>query len=258
MDKIKKILIDNCIESLSMVMVPALKEQEIQWGNRKQTIKIVGYVRKPTLPPNEKWKQYQVDCLPTVARLTRDKQLDLYIYNEILFEGWQRPGGFPRNTIGNIFNGIEFNHCNAPIERSRIFQTEIGKYIQRNQVIDYCKFLIHSNVEILAENPAIQQRFPQNELNNLRNVSRYRDLCKGLSEKHYPDALHLWAAEVNGLDYFLTTDHRFINAMIMTKKIELSCKPISPEDLLKVYSISELDPFPFEQDQFYTVFGTPG
>jgi hypothetical protein len=252
-----KVLVDNCIDGLSQTMQGAAKEEEIQWGDSKQRVRIGGYQRKPPLRPEHKWKQRQIECLPTIARLARDGRLSLYIYNEIRFEGWLRPGSAIRSVIGNLFAGVQFIDVEAPIERSRFFQMELGQYLQRQEVVEFCKWLQLPRIEALADKPAIQSRLPESEIYNLRQVKRFRELCRGLSEGQYPDAFHLWTGEANKLDYFLTTDRKFIRAMTETKKIVLPCRPISPEALLAELGVTERDPLPFKLGQFYTVGGKP-
>jgi hypothetical protein len=181
----------------------------------------------------------------------------MYIYNEIRLESWLRPGSARRSFIGDLFAGVQFIDVDPPVERSRIFQMELGKYLQRNEMIEFCKWIQLPNIEAIVENPNIQKRFPKSEIKNLRQVERFRELCRGLSEGQYPDAFHLWTGEVNELDYFLTTDGKFIRVMTETKKIALRCRPISPETLLTELGIAERDPLPFEHGQFYTVGGKP-
>ena len=98
---------------------------------------------------------------------------------------------------------------------------------------------------------------PKSLLNNLRNVQRFRELCAGLSEKQFPDAFHLWTAEINGAQMFLTTDRKFIRVMTKTKKTNLSCVPVSPQELLEHLNIHELDPFEFKEGVFYSTGGEP-
>lgn len=249
-----KVFVDNCVISLSDTMQSAFKEQNLVWGDSIERIRIAGFLRKP-LPSNDQvWKKSQIECLPTIGKIAREKKIALYKYNEIDFEGWKRSGA---NRLDNIFSEVEFNHVDAAVERSYFFQSDLVKHLEKDRVIEFCRWLLTPNIETLANRLAPTKRYPDFLLNNLGRVQRFRDLCIGLSEKQYPDAFHLWSAEVNGMDLFLTTDLKFIRALTETKKISLPCMPLPPSQLLEQLGITEREPFKYEEGQFYNVFGQP-
>lgn len=124
-------------------------------------------------------------------------------------------------------------------------------------MIKFCVWLLDPKAEKLADHLEGQERFPAFLISNLRQVERFRELCSGLAKKQYPDAFHLWTAEVNGMQYFLTTDGKFIRVMTETKNISLPCKPVSPAELLEILQIKDLEPFEFKPNQFYNISGKP-
>ena len=251
------IFIDNCIISLSDTMQGTAKVQKIVWGDIAQDVKITGFERKPMPSADQAWKRDQIECLLTVGRIAREGKVELYTYNELTNEAWKRPGSFPSNVLGNLLAGVTFKHVDAAVERSFFFQMETSEYISKEQMVKFCKWLLESKVETLADRLKGQERYPTFLLNNLRGVKRFREICKGLAEKQYPDAFHLWTAEVNDIEYFLTTDKKFIRAMTETKRINLPCRPLSPSDLLDMLEIKERDPFEYEENQFFNLFGKP-
>lgn len=233
------------------------KERNLVWGNSVERIRIAGFLRKP-LPGNDQaWKRGQIECLPTIGKIAREKKIALYTYNEIDFEAWKRPGSFPLNRLGNVFSGVEFNHVDAAVERSYFFQSDFSGYFGKDQVIEFCRWLLAPNIETIADRLAPTKHYPDFLLRNLQRVQRFRDLCVGLSENQYPDAFHLWSAEVNGMDLFLTTDRKFVGAVTKTKKLSLPCMPLPPSQLLEQLGISEREPFEYREGQFYNIFGQP-
>lgn len=250
-----KVLVDNCIDALTSTTRPATKECEVLFGNGIYKAQIAGYERRPPFGPRDQWKQHQLECLPTVARLAHESRVSLYSCQEVRFESWLRSGTIPE---GDLFAGFQLHKAEAPIERSRFFQSDFSEYIRRDAVIKFCKWLLQPGIESMAENPVIQARIPEFEINNLRKVERFRELCRGRGEHQYPDAFYLWTGEVNGLNYFLTTDRKFIRAMTQSTRTPLPCVPISPEDFLTKMNVSDRDPIPFEVGQFYTISGIPG
>lgn len=69
----------------------------------------------------------------------------------------------------------------------------------------------------------------------LRNLTIFREICHGIDEKHYPDVLHFWTAEENGMDVFLTMDRKFRNVMAR-QKVKLNCRIMFPSELIKTVS----------------------
>ena len=100
----------------------------------------------------------------------------------------------------------------------------------------------------------MEQDFSSFEKANSANRDRMRELCDGLKPQHYPDALHLWAAEVNGLKYFLTMVGKFCRLMTQTKRIPLPCEPVRPADLMSELGVSSLVLFPVLDDDDWHPF----
>lgn len=252
-----KVFVDNCVISLSDTMEGAFKEQNLAWGDSIQRIRIAGYIRKKLPSEDQAWKRDQIECLPTLGKRAQEQKIALYTYSEINFEGWKRSGSVFANRFGNVFSGVHFSHVDSAIERSYFFQSELSEYLKKDQVIDFCKWLLTPNIESIAAKLAPTKRYPEFLLQNLQKVQRFRELCEGLSEKQYPDAFHLWSAEVNKMDLFLTTDRKFIRALTETKKMDLPCTPLSPSQLLDQLGITEREPFKHKEGQFYNLLGYP-
>lgn len=86
-------------------------------------------------------------------------------------------------------------------------------------------------------------QFTDFELYCAKNLSTFQEMCdnKVLGRKRAQDIYHLWSAECNNLDYFLTTDAKLINSYntaVRHKKINLNCNLINPKDFIKELNIS--------------------
>lgn len=254
----KKVFLDNCIVSISDTVQGAQRAHKVNWGGKEHTLQISGFEGKPFPKESEPWKRGQVECMPTIGRLARQGVIALSSYMETMFEGWKRSGSFPASPIGNVFNGVEIEHVDAAVERSYFFQSSLDEHIDNQSMIKFCKWLLDINPDILIEKIVQVRELPDFLVANLRNVKRFRELCKGLSEKQYPDAFHLWTAEVNRADYFLTIDKKFIRVMTETNKAELLCPPLSPSQLLDQLGIHERDPIEYGEEVFYDIFGRRG
>lgn len=149
-------------------------------------------------------------------------------------------------------------HVEAAVERSYFFQSSLDEHVDSQSVIKFCKWLLNIDPNVLIEKVTQAKSFPSFLMANLRNVKRFSELCKGLSEKQYPDAFHLWTAEVNGADFFLTIDKKFIHVMTETNRVDLPCPPLSPSQLLNQLGIDERDPIEYMEGVFYDISGRRG
>lgn len=253
--KPKTVLVDNCVLSLAETVQEGTKRVEVPWGDITVTTDIAGLIGKT---PRDTTQQAQRECLPTIARLARNGTLLLHKTIEVAFEGWHRAGA-PAPLPGYLFAAIPLIEIPPAIERSRIWQMEIDQHVQGDAAAQFCQWLFVADEELLLSEELILKHFTPQEVTNLRNLDRFRYLCKNLSHDQCRDAFHLWTAEVNGLDYFLTVDTKFIRALTMRgKKPDLPCLPVTPSDLLDIMGVTERDPLPFVSGRFYNSFEDMG
>jgi len=250
------VLVDNCIDSYSDTMTSVSKEFKVDIGGVQQAFRVLGFGRWTSPRPEHEWMRAEFECLPTVARVAHEERVQFCTYSELENEAMKRPQGFPATLVGDLFRGIKFRRIDAAIERSCFFQMEMSKFLSPEQMIKFCTWLLECD----SRSPRLDAlessgHVPPFYIGNLRKVERYRSLCSGLSERQYADAFHLWTAEVNGLDYFLTMDRKFIRAMTESSRLSLPCKPIPPSVLLDVLGVRDRDPFPHPENLTMDIFG---
>jgi len=200
-------------------------------------VKAIEIRQKKPVPPDQQWRQMQMEALPTIARLCRENRVKLCGSTELSLEAMKGTfrGG---NVTGDLLEGVKLDHVPCAIDRSKFQQMDLEKYIEKTTVVEFCKLLLRLDCSALAESSWPVGRLTEPEVTNVRNLERFRELCATLDESQYPDALHLWTAEVNELDYFLTADRAFINVMTKTARVQLKTKPIAPRELLDELEMS--------------------
>jgi len=206
-------------------------------------VKVLEMKQRRAVPADQKWRQMQMEALPTIGGLCREGRLSLCGSTELSLEamkGTYRGG----NVIGDLLGGVKLVHVPCAIDRSKFQQMNLEEYVEKTTVVEFCKLLLRLDSSALAESSWLIERFTDSEVTNLRNLERFRTLCATLDESQYPDAFHLWTAEVNGLDYFLTADRAFINVMTKTARVQLKTKPVAPRDLLDDLGIPGSDRVP--------------
>ena len=245
-------LLDRSVSDHMVTVESIVRKETIQWGDLAVSVPVTGMQRKPK-QLNDPWLRKQVSSLPTIARLVREGKLKLFTYAELRFEAFHASGPL-RGVKGDLLEGLKVEHVPAAVERSKFQQSDISVHIQRGRFDEFYQFLLDLPDDVLESEPALWARFSDFEQSNLRNLARFRAISQHLPAKHYADAYHLWTAEVNGLNYFLTMDKKFINYMTQTVRCTLPCIPITPHDLVTRMGILELDPLPIDDSEFHYIF----
>lgn len=249
-----RVLVDRNLESHALTAEGAIQSQTLNWGPYTITGDVHGYRAKKL--PTSKWLRQQIESLPTLARLVAENKLAFCTSSEIRFEAFNAAPGC-QGSAGDLFRSIDYEHVPSAVERSYFWKTiDTGVYASgEGQVNWYKRFLLKVDEHQLLEQLRDYDALPEFDKENLSNLSRLRDICKYLdTEDHIRDAFHLWTAEVNGLDYFLTADKRFINKMTLSTPLDLPTPPISPASLVDICGIKELDPMPIASGRFYSQF----
>lgn len=237
------VLLDNSIIRDSVVAQSIETSKIVRFGDTEYVFPVEAWERKPPISPNQVWKIRQVECLPTIARLVHENKIKLYTYTELEFEDWSGERGI-QGTFGDLFSNTTIAKVPPAIERSRFNAMDFEECLSRDAVKEFCKFLFKRNVEELQNIPGLWESVTEFERNNLMQIDRFKLFLRKLNEVHFPDAFHLWTAEMNGINYFLTMDKKFIN-VVKNNPIEyFKCVPVSPKMLLEHIGVDELDPMP--------------
>ena len=189
-------------------------------------------------PDRNDWKQEEIDCLPKIAKLCRQLKITPYTTEELEGERF-RALKFPPPNYDDLFKGIEFRMAKCPMVRSK-WGISMEQYIAKEDVKNYCKLFF------LTSSPERTQKFITGMRNNsrkslsdfeekcLKRAHIFKKICFGINETHYPDALHLWTAEENRLDVFLSNDKKFRN-VIDRQRVDLNCKMLFPSELVSCF-----------------------
>lgn len=135
----------------------------------------------------------------------------------------------------NVFDDLRIEEARVPFNKSKL-PLSMDDFLSKASLINFCKtFLLRSSAE---ETEAFISRMSKNlvygpdefEIHCLRNKAKFQSLCTNLHEGHIPDAFHLWTAEENGMNYFLTLDKKFINAV--SRNLDgFACRPAIPSQI---------------------------
>lgn len=205
------VFIDTNVLKFSATQLPRLRPRQtsIQWGGRSHeltvhdlvTINPNDYIRNPKL-------KGEVDLLPTIADLAKRGVLECLVNIETLMESWGLPD---MDSDTGPFYGAHLKEVDAPVQYGRIhFQT--GRDPKEDQYHFLCSLSHPRFLEWQKATGAYQGDMPRNQ----------RQLL---------DAFHLWCAEHNRCEFFLTLDFKLIKVLHASRH-QSSVRAIEPSQLL--------------------------
>jgi len=268
-----KVLLDHGIITHAGFAKGAVQNQESDWG---QTLEIHGLIRKA--PNKNKAYQNDIDALFTIGRLIREEKISAYDYIEISFEGWRDT---EKIHEFNALQGCNIDRCKSAIERSK-FRSSVnlrdtiskgGKKDRQakipqgitNQIafFDWLAKLDPSHVDLIIQS-APKIGLTDFEIDSLKRIAWFEFLCKRSgSTENYPDVFHLWTAERNSMDVFLTLEKKLTKLVSRVKNenrstIEIQTEVLRPLDLLRKLGIENPDPVPMQHNRFYHLHEAEG
>ena len=214
------------------------------WGTSVVTSDVTVLERRPLPAEDQKRRTINIIALPTICQLGAEGRFELVSSQELNFE--RAGGGSPASlSMGDLFAGIRLPHMPSPIERSFFRPGGMKHMVARKEVIQFCQFLLKLT-DTRAEEFSEALRLPESSRRGMRDLPRFRRLCRGVAEKHLPDLFHWWTAEHSECAYFLTMDGKLRNLSRNQCKDILSTRVVDPEEMLQEMGIKERIPMPME------------
>lgn len=246
-------LLDRSVEVHLNLIESVVQQQTINWGGKEQSIPQVGYRLKRNLFGEQNWKIQQIEALPSVAYLNSQNYLQLYTYIELGHEAMRGSANVVARSRGDLRTQITTAHLEPAVERSFFQQSRFPEFLSEEKILQFYEMLLNLSYENLESTPQFLERLDDFTKTNLMDLERFKLLARAVGVAHIRDAFHLWTAETNQLEYFLTMDQRFINILTKTSKLPLKTIPISPRDLVGALGLTELVPYPLDRDKIYNL-----
>lgn len=237
MDTIYKIMVDSCVTSIGYSDPARWKRVKIKNFHFGFSNPLLVYEIQD-IPPARR------DCMiaiQAISRFAEKGNLDLCTYIEIDCEMMLGYQSWKANLSPlAAFQNINFSKIQSPIERSNFFITQ--DFAKGEIVEQFIDFLLKADENRLLY---VMNKIPSCtdfEKNNVSKLSIFKNMCsdKVFGRKKARDVYHFWAAECSNVDYFLTTDMKFIrtyNNAVAHNNLITNCKAISPEDLIRKLNI---------------------
>jgi hypothetical protein len=262
-----RVMLDNSIFAHSQFAEPANGPQGPRFGVHNQHYLVCGFIRKK-LDHNIEY-QAQMDSLFTIGRLIREGRFEAFTYCELEYESMKR---FIGESVFDALDHCRVTDCPPAIERSRFQQGNFFNLIRKGDKEDK-KLGVPTALsqitfmQMLCDSDRLWYPWVLGvkdllgltdfEIDSFRNLACFRKLCAvSQSSENYPDMFHLWTAQRNHMDVFLTLEKKLpkIGNQIEKSKqigVEYPTKVRRPIEFLHSIGITDLDPVPIEPGRFY-------
>lgn len=263
-----RVLFDTGIFIHADFAEPHTDARQSRWGDKEYLIEVQG-IRRKALDSNLDL-QHQKDALFTIGRLVREERIAAYTYAEIACELTR---GSPPGKECNALSGCMVQKCAPALERSKFVHCDykewwkkggrkdrkVGISLGTGNQIPFFNFLCTLGKDAIDKFVSLRELLALTdfEVENLQEINRFRLLCESSGgPEHYPDLFHLWTAERNSINVFLTLDQTFVDLVSNIKSrragsVEFLTEVLQPLDLLRRFEISQCDPVPLDPGRFY-------
>lgn len=207
-----KVFLDTNIFKFSATHLPRLRprQQTITWGDIVQEVTVHDFIE---VDPNEKIQNQglkdEAELLPKLAEFGKEGTVRYFIQVETLLESWGIPNMDSRT---GKFYGAPVEQVEAPVKYGRVI-------LGANQDAKEMQFNFLSGLN--------HKRFT--ELQKLTGA--YQGPGK-LNRNQLLDAFHIWCAEHNDCEFFLTLDFKLIKMVANSRSYISTVKLVRPSELL--------------------------
>lgn len=210
----KKIFLDTNILKASIVSRTVLMPRGLRpsLNGEKSNGIVYGIVN---ICPHDKIQDKElyneIKLLPQIANMAKRKEVELCTQMEAIIELF----GLPRTYGGHktYFDDVEIKKINAPIEYSRALF--LGGISPKDSQFEFLEDIDDKRFKELQRATGAYQG--ENNLNRNQLL----------------DAFHIWCAEHNGCDFYLTLDFKLMKHLNNQSKYKIETKLFRPSELLK-------------------------
>ena len=208
-----KVYLDTTVLKFSATELPRMQPRNtsINWGGKTFDVTVHDFIE---VNPNDSISNVELkaeaDVLPHLADLGKLGVIEYIMCNETLWESWGLPN---MDSKSGEFYGAPINTGQAPLEYGRIVAG--GDTASRKRQYDFLCSIIHPRfLELQKMTGAYQGNQP-------------------LNHNQLLDAFHLWSAEHNDCEFFLTLDFKVIRVLGLSPN-KSRVRAVRPSELISL------------------------
>ena len=208
-----KVYLDTTVLKFSATYLPRFfpRQKTISWGGRTQqlTVHDYGYLNPNDSIRNNPTLKREAELLPRVAELAKGRRIVCMIQMETELESWGLPNMDSR--LGSFY-GAPIDHVEAPVRYGRIVAGGLNEDPRKAQL----RFLMSLRHRRFAE---------------LQRITGAYQGPGRIQRNQLLDAFHIWCAEHNRCDFFLSLDFKLQKVAALAKHKPF-VRIVTPSELL--------------------------
>ena len=202
-----KALLDTNIWLSTVTHDLLLVPKTVKWGEIFVTADVATEQPRKLRNKTQEKSDAIYDALKAIAVMSKEGRVILYRSNETQFEEMHLRRPSLRGTELDAFSGIDVEFVHGPLRRDFTITAHSSREELKGEWYEF--------------------------LGNIRHP-RFLELRTAIpAKKHTADLYHIWTAEHNSLDCYITLDQKFVNAVALPKPIETSVIVCTPTEFLK-------------------------
>jgi hypothetical protein len=254
--QIPKVLVDHCAVVNGLLIGRVVGETSTtMWGDHPVTFEVARLQGKK-FGPAEDWLRTQISHLASVTAATLAGCIDAFTTAELIAERLNGRDGWS-GVRGDLWKDVSFKHVSPPLERSTwMGGLTLDQVASREHQTEFCARLLHFEKHGVPQSFLEFLELDDFQIKNLERLCDFKTLCDSVGPTRWCDAFHLWTALCNELDYFLTTDQKFLRILRGNcADIRLLLPAVCPSELVDALHLpavtlpiqeGEVIPIPFD------------
>jgi len=180
-----------------------------RWANRVVTLNVATPVPRNLRNQTKEQSEATYEALKLIGGMAKKGRVLLYESDEVLLERLNFRPATLSGTEFDTFQGVPHQRARAPLTRTFVIDWRYTPEAARASWHEFLSRIKHP---------------------------RFLKLLKATGGSHAADLYHLWEAEHNGLEYFITLDRKFVNAVTRPKPLDTPVKICTPEQFVQALS----------------------
>jgi len=234
-----KVLVDHCAIMNGKTTRLVAVTETVNWGPTTAPIRVTR-IQGKRLGRGEDWLRNERRSLAALGAAAREGLITAHTSMELGAERLKAPMG-GRGIRGDLWSGVRFEHSPVPLDRSTwmgsLSLEQMASKAHREEFYDRLLQFARDGVPQRFLDCLPSTEFIELQKRNLGRLSEFATLCEVVGEQRRGDAFHYWTALCSDLDYFLTTDNRFLRVLRTHPDKNLIYRAVTPSELVEVIDL---------------------
>jgi hypothetical protein len=171
------------------------------WANARVTLGVWTPVRRCLKGQSQEASDAVYSTLRQMAGMANDGEVTLCDSDETFFESLYVKLPELRGTQFDMLRGVKRKLVRGPLRRTYVIGAGYSRYETNDQWLQFLGAIRHP---------------------------RFLELKKRTGDYHLADLYHVWTAEENSLDCFITLDTTFLRAVTLPKPLDTTVRLLTP------------------------------